>query len=68
MPDSRSVVYLHGGVLNLWQQPLDGSAPRQLTHFTDGRVWTFDVSADGRDYVIVGGKTLSDVVRISDFR
>ena len=35
------------GAANLWLQPLDGSARRQLTHFQGGSVVDFDWSADG---------------------
>ena len=34
-PDSKAIVYpiRHGGVDNLWSQPLDGSSGQQLTDF-----------------------------------
>jgi len=32
---------------NLWVQPLDGSARRQLTHFTSEKIGGFGYSKDG---------------------
>jgi Tol biopolymer transport system component len=39
MPGGRGLSYLlqDAGGINIWVQPLDGSAPRQITHVTDGR-------------------------------
>ncbi|HUQ06700.1 MAG TPA: protein kinase [Kofleriaceae bacterium] len=48
-PDGRSIVFASargGGVTNLWEMPLDGGAPVQLT-FGDGNDLLPDVSPDG---------------------
>ena len=42
MPDGRGICYVDRGpdaglTANLFVQPIDGSAPRQLTHFTDSK-------------------------------
>ena len=66
-PDSRGLVY-NDGLGNLWLQPVPGGSPRQLTRFTDGRIWNFAIAPNGRDYALVRGDTLSDVVVIRDFR
>src|SRR6185436_14273221 len=49
MPDGQALAYIDLRTQSdLWAQPLDGSAPRQLTHFpADGQqIWDFDWSAD----------------------
>jgi Tol biopolymer transport system component/C-terminal processing protease CtpA/Prc len=40
-PDGRGVYYVsdRDGYENLWYQPLEGAAPQQITHFTDGRLF-----------------------------
>jgi Tol biopolymer transport system component len=53
------------GVANLWKQPLDGSAPSQVTHYADSDIFDFDVSRDGKWLLLSRGNTLSDVVLIS---
>jgi len=39
-PDGRYLVYVDhsGGIDNLWGQPIDGGAPKQLTNFEDSRI------------------------------
>jgi serine/threonine protein kinase/Tol biopolymer transport system component len=65
--DSQSLTYLdnHGGVDNIWAQPIDGSAPRQLTNFTDSRIFAFDWSREGT-LAASRGVVTRDVVLISD--
>jgi Tol biopolymer transport system component len=48
-PDSKGLAYLPTPV-DIWIQPLDGGAARQLTHFpADGQqIWGFAFAADGR--------------------
>ena len=41
-------VVTRGGVSNIWAQPIDGSAPKQLTHFKTDRIFSFDWSGDGK--------------------
>jgi hypothetical protein len=50
------------GVDNLWVQPLDGSARRQLTHFTAERISGFGYSKDGTRLGIGRGHADSDAV------
>jgi len=49
-PDSRALAYLDPRLSDVWIQPIDGSAPRQLTHFPeDGQqIWAGAFAADGR--------------------
>ena len=67
-PDGKSVVYAvrEKGVGNLWMQPLDGSAPRQLTHFTSERIDKFLFSKDGTKIAIERGHNESDAVILRD--
>src|SRR4030095_2952636 len=49
MPDGRSIAYLDNtsGILNVWSQPIDGGAAKQLTNFKSEFVTSFAVSRDG---------------------
>jgi Tol biopolymer transport system component len=60
-PDGRGVAYASDG--NLWVQSLGGGAPRQLTHFTDGRpLRSFAWSRDGRRLAIARSTVTNDIV------
>jgi len=60
-PDGRGVAYSRDG--NLWVQALSGGAPRQLTHFTDGRpIRSFAWSRDGQRLAITRSTVTSDIV------
>jgi Tol biopolymer transport system component/DNA-binding winged helix-turn-helix (wHTH) protein len=67
-PDGRALVYVltKGDVSNLWQQPLDGGAPKQITNFNSGRIWSFAYSRDGRQLALARGEMTRDAVLISD--
>jgi Tol biopolymer transport system component len=64
--DGKSVVYAiyENSTENLWQQPLDGSAGKQLTSFTSERIQDFHWSFDGTKLAMVRGHNDSDVVLI----
>ena len=68
MKDGLACVGNSTGVANLVLQPLDGSAPRQLTRFRDGHIFYFDWMPDGRDLVVSRGSVTSNVVMIDGFR
>jgi Tol biopolymer transport system component len=53
---------------NIAAQPLDGRAPVPLTHFTDGYIIDFSLSADRTKLVITRGSYQSDVVMIRGIR
>jgi Tol biopolymer transport system component len=63
-PDSQALAYIdcHDGVANIWLQRLNGSPPRQLTHFKSGHVETFDWSHDGSQLAWITRSQVSDVV------
>ena len=69
MADGQSIAYLDGGsgILNVWSQPLDGSAPKQLTNFKSDFVNSFAVSRDGRIAAYRFSAT-RDIVLIKGFR
>jgi serine/threonine protein kinase/Tol biopolymer transport system component len=68
--DGKSVVYpvRQNGVDNLWQQPLDGSAGKQLTSFKAEHIWDYHWSPDGSKLALVRGHTDSDVVLMRDMQ
>lgn len=69
-PDGRAISYrvTKGGVSNIWAQPVDGGAPKQLTDFTSEFIFTWDWSRDGKQLALSRGNMTSDVVLISDSR
>ena len=68
-PDSKSLIYnkTDHGIGNLWQQPIQGGPPNQLTAFSAQQISEFAVSRDGR-IVVARGIPLSDIVLIRHFR
>jgi serine/threonine protein kinase/Tol biopolymer transport system component len=65
--DGRYVTYVdhRGGVDNIWGQPIDGGAPKQLTNFAESKIFSFDWMKDG-GLVASRGVISSDVVLIKD--
>ena len=66
-PDQSAVAYVNTDVpANIWLQPLDGSAPRPLTDFTDNLgIFDFAWSADGGRLAIARGRVSTDIVLFS---
>jgi len=66
--DGRALAYgdKQTGQGNIWLQPLDGSAPKQLTHWGTAPIVSFDWSRDGKWLAYAVGSEASDVVLISD--
>ena len=69
-PDGRSILYAENktGVTNIWAQPIDGTASRQITNFTSGSIGSFDFSRDGKQIAVSRGTSTNDVVLISGFK
>ncbi len=69
LPDGRSVAYLDNssGILNVWSQPVDGGAAKQLTNFKSEFVNSFAISRDGKIAVYRFSAT-RDIVLIKGFR
>jgi Tol biopolymer transport system component len=68
--DGKAVVYpfRHGGVDDLWLQPLDGSSGKQITDFKSDHIIDFHWSFDGSKLGVIRGHTDSDVVLIRDLQ
>jgi serine/threonine protein kinase/dipeptidyl aminopeptidase/acylaminoacyl peptidase len=69
-PDEKGVEYLRTqkGASNVWEQPLAGGAPRQVTSFTSGLIFDFAWTRDGKNLLVARGERTSDVVLITNFR
>ncbi len=69
-PDGRALVYINtlGGASNLWSQPLDGSAPKQITDFKSDLILNFAYSRDGRQLAFARGNQSRDAVMISEVK
>ncbi len=67
-PGGKAVTYVgrEKGVDNLWSQPLDGGASKQLTHFTREKIMRFVFSPDGSKIAIERGEKEADVVLLKD--
>jgi Tol biopolymer transport system component/DNA-binding winged helix-turn-helix (wHTH) protein len=69
-PDGKVLQYLltKGDVTNVWDQPLSGGPPRQLTKFTSGRIFDFNWTTDGKKLLLSRGEVSSDVVLLGNLR
>jgi TolB protein len=70
MPDGRSLAYLdtQKGVSNVWVLPVDGGSPRQVTDFTSGLIYWFDLDRAGKPTLFSRGTINRDVVLITGFK
>jgi eukaryotic-like serine/threonine-protein kinase len=68
--DGNALQYLltKGDVTNIWEQPLAGGSPKQITNFTSGRIFDFNWSQDGKQLLLSRGEISSDVVLLSNLR
>lgn len=68
-PDGRALLLVQNDKQssNIWMYPVDGSPPRQLTHFESDIIWMFDISPDGTTLILSRGGVEDDVVMISNF-
>jgi serine/threonine protein kinase len=66
--DGKAVAYpiTENGVDNVWVQPLDGGAGRQITHFNSEQILSFHWSPDGKNLGVLRGHTDSDVVLLQE--
>ena len=66
--DGRGIYFvaLNDGVSNIRRQPIDGSAPVQVTNFKDGRIFNFAFSPDESQLALSRGTINSDVVLIEN--
>jgi len=47
---------------------MDGGPPKQVTHFSDQRIFSFGWSRDGKSLAVARGAVSRDVVLIGIFR
>jgi eukaryotic-like serine/threonine-protein kinase len=69
-PDGQCLQYLltAGEATNVWEQPLTGGQPRQLTKFTSGKASSFSWSSDHQRLLLTRGDVTTDVVLVRNFR
>jgi Tol biopolymer transport system component len=69
-PDGKSLLYVvsSDAVANIWMQPLDGSAPKQVTNFKADSIFRFDISPDGQGLICARGAWKSDILLIRNLR
>jgi Tol biopolymer transport system component len=61
-PDGNIAFVDSAAPSNIWVRPLDGSAPYQLTDFTDRTIVDFAWSRDGKQLAIARASTTNDIV------
>jgi eukaryotic-like serine/threonine-protein kinase len=61
-----TVVSNRSGTMNLWRQPLDGSAALPITDFKSGRIFNYQWSGDGKSLLIARGTVNADLILIRD--
>jgi len=69
-PDGKGLQSLvaRDGVTNIWELPLAGGKPKQLTKFTSGQTFDFNWFPLGKQLLLTRGDVSSDVVLLSNFR
>ena len=70
-PDSKNLDYIdeRSGVSNIWEQPLTGGAPKQLTKFTTAEgIIDFSWYAQGDTLLLIRAKPTNDVVLVSNLQ
>jgi hypothetical protein len=69
-PDREGLQYLltRAGATNIWQQPLAGGEPNQLTKFTSGLIFDFNWSSDHTKLFMTRGSISSDVILLRNAR
>jgi Tol biopolymer transport system component len=69
-PDNKALQYTStkGGVTNIWELPLSGGEPRQVTHFTSGLIFDYAWEPGGKKLFVARGDLSSDVILFSASR
>jgi eukaryotic-like serine/threonine-protein kinase len=69
-PDSKALSFLlsRNHATNIWEQPLSGSAPIQVTQFPSGEMFAFEWSRDGKQLAFSRGQRKTDVIMMSNLR
>jgi len=68
-PDGKSLQFslTRRGAANIWEQPLTGGPPRQVTSFSDRQIGGFAWSRDGKQLAVLRGLNAFDIVLMSNF-
>jgi Tol biopolymer transport system component len=69
-PSGKALQYVlvRGAASNIWEQPLTGASPQQLTKFASRLIFDLAWSRDGKQLLLVKGNQTSDVILISNFQ
>ena len=69
-PDGRLLTYIDnvGETSNIWGQPVEGGAARQLTKFDAGTIFGFAWAPDGRQLAVARGQYNRQIVLFENFR
>ncbi len=69
-PEGRALTYVRTqkGISNIWSQVLTGERPKQLTHFSSDKIFSYAWSQDGKRLAVARGTETSDVVFVTNFR
>lgn len=68
-PDGKNITYINqSGVPNIYNFPLDGSVPKQITNFNSGHILNFVWSKDGKKLYIVRAIINSELVLLKNTR
>ena len=67
-PNGEKLQYLltRAGATNIWEQPLSGGEPKQLTKFTSGLIFGFSWSSDNTHFLLTWGSISRDVILLSN--
>lgn len=66
--DGKGLQYLmtSNGATNVWERPISGEEPRQLTRFTAGEIFDFKWTSDHTRLLLTRGSVSSDVILLSN--
>lgn len=69
-PDNSALDYvsIRDGESNVWQQPISGKTPMQITNFDTGLISSIKWSRDGKRLIIVRGPRTFDIVLLKGLR
>jgi DNA-binding winged helix-turn-helix (wHTH) protein/Tol biopolymer transport system component len=69
-PDGKALQYVltSKGASNIWEQPLSGLKPKQLTHFSSGEIFDFSWTTGNDHLLMTRGQSKRDVVLLSHLR
>jgi len=69
LPDSQKFAYVadNNDVSNVWTQAVAGGAPQKITDFTNDKIFSFDLSKDGKKIIYARGMIRNDLVLVENF-